>query len=89
MKSKLLVLMLLFTAAALAPFPQAKATGLCPPNNCYDLNAACVAGGGWPNLPVPTGEDCYTLPSHTPYTIAIAYCYYPDTGQEGGGECYW
>jgi hypothetical protein len=89
MKIKLLIMVLLVMATALAPYPRAKADGLCPPNNCYDLNIACANGGGWPNLPVPTGETCHTLPSHDSYTIAIAYCYYPTTGQEGGGECYW
>ena len=36
MKIKLMIMAFLVMVAALSPFPRAKATGLCPPSNCYD-----------------------------------------------------
>ena len=89
MKIKLLIMVLLVLATALAPYPRAKADGLChaetiattstSPVRTVEARPTCRSAGG--DLPHP--------PSHDSYTIAIAYCYYPATGQEGGGECCW
>lgn len=87
MKIKLFALMLFVTALALASQRPIWALGLCPLNHCGDVNEACLDDGGNPLLPVPTGETCYTLPDHTTYDIAIAYCQYPNT--ETFEECYW
>jgi hypothetical protein len=88
MKIKLLVLMLLVTALALASRQPVWAYGVCVPDNCIDLNAACANNGGNPTLPVNIGQFCETLPSHTVYDLAIASCQYPN-GSETFRECYW
>lgn len=88
MKPKLLVLMLLLTAAALAPFPRAKADPLCPEPSCVEDNIACANNGGNPTLPVPTGETCFTLPGYATHNIAFAVCQYPN-GYETSKECWY
>jgi hypothetical protein len=87
MKIKLLALMLLVTALALATRRPVLAYGVCVPDNCVALNVACANNGGNPTLPVNLGEYCEDLPSHTVYDLAIASCQYP--GSETFKECYW
>lgn len=87
MKAKLLVLALLLTSLALAPEPPARASILCPPDNCFDITQDCVNSGGAP-IPESTGETCYTLPTHDTYDINIVYCYYPSTNTTIFDECY-
>jgi uncharacterized membrane protein (GlpM family) len=78
MKTKLLVLMLLVTVLALASQPAAKAIGLCPAYTCFQAIQACVASGGGP-AEASIGETCYTLPSHTEYSIYIITCYHEES----------
>lgn len=87
MKIKLLALSLLVTGIAFSTQAPAWALGLCPEDACGDFNNDCLANGGTPFLPMPTGEDCYTLPGHTQYSIAIATCQYPT--HDVNRECYW
>jgi hypothetical protein len=87
MKAKLLVLMLLVTALALASQLPAKASILCPPTTCYQAIQSCVAAGGGPSE-TSTGETCYTLPTHAEYSIYILYCYFPESNTTTFQECY-
>lgn len=89
MRVKLLALAFVVTVLALSSQRPAWAVGLCPAYSCYDYNAACANGGGYPALPVNIGETCYTLPTHTVYDIAIASCFDPSTLATDYQECYW
>lgn len=88
MKMKLVVLMLLVTALALASRRPVWAYGVCVPDYCPAVNAACANNGGNPTLPMPIGEYCEDLRTHTVYDLAIATCQYPN-GSETYRECYW
>jgi hypothetical protein len=88
MKVKLLALAFVMTVLALTSQPAAQASVFCPAYSCYQALQNCLNGGGAPWSEVSINEACYTLPSHTEYTIYILTCYNDSTDSFHSQECY-
>ena len=88
MRIKLLALVFVVTVLALASQPVAKASVFCPAYSCYQAIQNCVNSGRVLGSLVSTYETCYTLPSHTEYTIEILTCHDEDTNTDNYQECY-